>query len=525
MKPGKRKISRALISVFDKTGLLDFVKKLDYLGVEIISTGGTAKVIGEAGYPVTEVSEITGFGEMMDGRVKTLHPKIHGGLLGLRDNQDHLGSMLENNIPEIDLLVVNFYPFQEIVKEGASYDQCIENIDIGGPAMIRSAAKNHNYVTVIVNPNDYDNLLNHLSENDFTTDQDFRKKLAARAFTAISAYDLAISNWMSDFSNDDMPSSFGFIGNLHIPLRYGENPHQKAGFYKDSEANLMLQIQGKELSYNNINDVDAAFDLVSEFDNGTFACAIVKHANPCGVALGESQDEAYRKAFNCDQASAFGGIIALNTCIEKETAELILNTFTEVLIAPDCTEESKKLLQKNKALRVLITGDLSKQNNFSLTWKKVHGGALLQEEDNNAISLNDIKVVTRKVPKDTELVDLMFAWKVAKHVKSNAIVLVKDQSTIGIGAGQMSRVDSSRVAVRKLNEMINSLNLEKEFYKDFVIASDAFFPFADGISEVIEAGAAAIIQPGGSIRDNEVIQAADDAGISMGFTNIRHFKH
>ena len=391
--------------------------------------------------------------------------------------------------------------------------------------MIRSAAKNHNYVTVIVNPNDYDNLLNHLSENDFTTDQDFRKKLAARAFTAISAYDLAISNWMSDFSNDDMPSSFGFIGNLHIPLRYGENPHQKAGFYKDSEANLMLQIQGKELSYNNINDVDAAFDLVSEFDNGTFACAIVKHSNPCGVALGESQDEAYRKAFNCDQASAFGGIIALNTCIEKETAELILNTFTEVLIAPDCTEESKKLLQKNKALRVLITGDLSKQNNFSLTWKKVHGGVLLQEEDNNAISLNDIKVVTRKVPKDTELVDLMFAWKVAKHVKSNAIVLVKDQSTIGIGAGQMSRVDSARIAGQK--SLDRAQTVKKMSYNDntFVVASDAFFPFADGIIEAVNSGATAIIQPGGSIRDSEVIAAADKAGISMVFTNMRHFKH
>jgi len=432
-----------------------------------------------------------------------------------------LEQLKQYSIPELDLVIVDLYPFEDTVASGAEQQDIIEKIDIGGISLIRAAAKNYADVLVVSSTNQYSKFLNDLQKGDCNFDESQRKEYAKESFQVSSHYDTSIYKYFAEGSDHVLKIS----STQQRSLRYGENPHQKAGFYKDSEANLMLQIQGKELSYNNINDVDAAFDLVSEFDNGTFACAIVKHANPCGVALGESQDEAYRKAFNCDQASAFGGIIALNTCIEKETAELILNTFTEVLIAPDCTEESKKLLQKNKALRVLITGDLSKQNNSSLTWKKVHGGALLQEEDNNAISLNDIKVVTRKVPKDTELVDLMFAWKVAKHVKSNAIVLVKDQSTIGIGAGQMSRVDSSRVAVRKLNEMINSLNLEKEFYKDFVIASDAFFPFADGISEVIEAGAAAIIQPGGSIRDNEVIQAADDAGISMGFTNIRHFKH
>ena len=525
MNRENQKISRALISVFDKTGLLELVQKLDSLGVELISTGGTAKFISDAGFPVTEVSQITNFEEMMDGRVKTLHPNIHGGLLSLRDNKNHLNSMIKNNIPEIDLLVVNLYPFQETIKNGSTYEQCIENIDIGGPAMIRSAAKNHKFVTVIVNPKDYGNLLEHMAENNLSTTQEFRKKLATRAFTKISEYDLAISNWMSASSDESMPSSFGFIGNLHIPLRYGENPHQKAGFYKDSEVNLMTQIQGKELSYNNINDIDAAFALVSEFDGDAFACAIIKHANPCGVALSTSQHDAYKKAFDCDRSSAFGGIVALNTIIEKQTAELILKTFTEVLIAPGCTEESKKLLRKNKSLRVLLTGDLLKQNNASFIYKKIYGGILVQEVDDRSFLSDDIQAVTVKVPTDTELADLSFAWKVAKHVKSNAIVLAKNLSTIGIGAGQMSRVDSARVAIRKFSDMLNSLSLEEKSYTGFVVASDAFFPFADGVAEVVEAGAASIIQPGGSIRDSEVIQATDDAGISMVFTNVRHFKH
>ena len=524
-----RKISRALISVFDKTGLLELVEKLNFLGVEIISTGGTAKVISEAGYAGTQDAHITGFQEMMDGRVKTLHPIIHGGLLALRDNQDHIDAMVINNIPEIDLLVVNLYPFNETVSKGESYASCIENIDIGGPAMIRSAAKNHDFVTVIVDPKDYNNVSNELQKNNLSTGLELRKRLARKAYTVTAAYDLDISNWMSGLEDPHMPPSFGFIGNIEHSLRYGENPHQKAAFYKENELSTgsgsMCQIHGKELSYNNINDISAAFELISEFDDDRHACAIIKHANPCGVALAKNQAKAYQGSLDCDKISAFGGIVALNKIVETDTAELILQTFTEVLIAPDATKEAIEILKSSKNLRILLTGGLVKKNTNALTWKKVNGGMLVQENDNGYLTPEDIKVVTKKTPNEKELEDLLFAWKVAKHIKSNAIVFAKNSSTIGIGAGQMSRVDSARIAVHKSKDMIELLNLESTFHSNFVVASDAFFPFADGIIEAVDAGATAIIQPGGSIRDYEVIQAADDAGISMVFTNMRHFKH
>jgi phosphoribosylaminoimidazolecarboxamide formyltransferase/IMP cyclohydrolase len=524
-----RKISRALISVFDKTGLLELVEKLNFLGIEIISTGGTAKVISEAGYAVTQVADITGFQEMMDGRVKTLHPSIHGGLLALRDNQEHIDAMVSNDILEIDLLVVNLYPFKETVAKGENYINCIENIDIGGPAMIRAAAKNHAFVTAIVDPKDYKDVLDELQKNNMSTGLELRKRLARKAFTVTATYDLNISNWMSGLEDANMPPSFGFIGNIEHSLRYGENPHQKAAFYKENELgdgfNSMRQIHGKELSYNNINDTSAAFELISEFNDDCYACAIIKHANPCGVALAKNQAKAYQGALECDKTSAFGGIVALNKTVEAETAELILQTFTEVLIAPDATKEAVQILKRSKNLRILLTGGLEKKNTNFLTWKKVNGGMLVQENDCGFLTPADVKVVTKRSPNNKELEDLMFAWKVAKHIKSNAIVFAKNRLTIGIGAGQMSRVDSARIAVHKSKDMIKLLNLESTFKSNFVVASDAFFPFADGIIEAVDAGAKAIIQPGGSIRDQEVIQAADDAGISMVFTNMRHFKH
>ena len=529
MRSKPRKVARALISVSDKTGLLEFVAKLHSFGIELISTGGTAQIISQAGYAVTQVSEITGIEEMMDGRVKTLHPSIHGGLLALRDNKNHIESMVANNIPEIDLLVVNLYPFRETVENGEGYSTCVENIDIGGPAMIRAAAKNHEYVAVVVDPKDYNVVSTELEKHEYTTSLELRKFLARMAFIGTAAYDIEISNWMSGLESSEMPLSFGFIGTIDNSLRYGENPHQKAGFYKQVNSKDRLsplcQIQGKELSYNNINDLSAAVELISEFEDTSHACAIIKHANPCGVALSKIQLEAYGAALNCDKTSAFGGIVALNQKIEPETAEVIIQTFTEVLIAPDATKAAVKILNSNKNLRVILTGKLPEKNFDELTWKKVVGGILVQETDVGLITKYDINIMTKKKPDNTELKDLMFAWKVAKHVKSNAIVYAKDCSTIGIGAGQMSRVDSARIAGQKSLDRAKTEKKMSHNDNTFVVASDAFFPFADGIIEAVNSGATAIIQPGGSIRDSEVIAAADKAGISMVFTNMRHFKH
>ncbi|MCL4105043.1 UNVERIFIED_CONTAM: hypothetical protein GTU68_018750 [Idotea baltica] len=498
-------IRRALLSVSDKTGLIDLAKALANRGVELLSTGGSAKAMREAGLVVKDVSDHTGFPEMMDGRVKTLHPMVHGGLLALRDNDDHVATMNEHGIDGIDLVVVNLYPFEATVAAGADYDTVIENIDIGGPAMIRSAAKNHGFVTVMVDVEDYDALLTEMAENDGATRYAFRQRLAQTAYARTSAYDAAVSNWMATALET---------------LRYGENPHQQAAFYTDGTIRpgvaTAKQWQGKELSYNNINDTDAAFELVSEFDpaNGP-ACAIIKHANPCGVSQGASLKEAYGRAFDCDRTSAFGGIIALNTKLDAETAQEITQIFTEVVIAPGADDDARALFAAKKNLRLLTTDGLSDPRAAAMTVRQVSGGLLLQDKDNGYITLDDLKVVTQRQPSDAELADLLFAWKVAKHVKSNAIVYVKDGATVGVGAGQMSRVDSTRIAARKAADMAEGS----------VVASDAFFPFADGLLTAAEAGATAIIQPGGSMRDDDVIKAADEAGLAMVFTGMRHFRH
>lgn len=523
-------VRRALISVSDKTGLIDLAKALSARGVELLSTGGSAKAMRDAGLAVKDVSEVTGFPEMMDGRVKTLHPNVHGGLLALRDNDDHVAAMDEHGIGGIDLLVVNLYPFEETVAKGADYDTCIENIDIGGPAMIRAAAKNHGFVSVVVDVEDYDTLLATLDKNDGATDLKFRQALAQRAYARTAAYDAAVSTWMADAIGKTAPRRRAVAGTLAQTLRYGENPHQQAAFYVDGStrpgvANA-VQHQGKELSYNNINDTDAAFELVSEFapENGP-ACAIIKHANPCGVARGETLKEAYGRAFDCDRTSAFGGIIALNHPLDGATAEEIAGIFTEVVIAPGADADARAIFEKKKNLRLLTTDGLADPLYAAKTIRQVSGGYLVQDKDSGFISLDDLKVVTKKSPTEQELADLLFAWKVAKHVKSNAIVYVKDGATVGVGAGQMSRVDSTRIAARKAQDMAEAMGLPAPLTQGSVVASDAFFPFSDGLLTAAEAGATAVIQPGGSMRDNEVIQAADDAGLAMVFTGMRHFRH
>ncbi|QDY69935.1 bifunctional phosphoribosylaminoimidazolecarboxamide formyltransferase/IMP cyclohydrolase [Qingshengfaniella alkalisoli] len=523
-------IKTALLSVSDKTGLADLGKALSDRGVQLLSTGGTAKALRDAGLAVTDVSEITGFPEMMDGRVKTLHPRVHGGLLALRDNADHVDSMKAHGIEAIDLLVVNLYPFEETVAAGADYDDCIENIDIGGPAMIRAAAKNHQFVNVVVDVEDYRPLLAELDANDGHTTLAFRKTLAQVAYARTATYDAAVSTWLAGALEMEAPRRRAFAGTLAQTLRYGENPHQKAAFYTDGTARpgvaTAKQWQGKELSYNNINDTDAAFELVAEFDpaNGP-ACAIIKHANPCGVAQGASLADAYGRAFDCDRTSAFGGIIALNRKLDKATAEEITKIFTEVVIAPDADDDAREVFAAKKNLRLLTTGGLPDVLATATTYRQVAGGLLVQDKDNGHISLDDLKVVTKRAPSDQELSDLLFAWKVAKHVKSNAIVYVKDGATVGVGAGQMSRVDSTRIAARKAQDMAEVLGLDAPLTQGSVVASDAFFPFADGLVTAAEAGATAIIQPGGSMRDNEVIEAADKAGLAMVFTGMRHFRH
>jgi len=523
-------VRRALLSVSDKTGLIDLARALNERGVELLSTGGTARAIRDAGLPVVDVAEITRFPEMMDGRVKTLHPMVHGGLLALRDDAGHVGAMQEHGIKPIDLLVVNLYPFEATVASGADYDTCIENIDIGGPAMIRAAAKNHRFVTTIVDVQDYDKLIGDMDQHGGATCAAFRRKRAQIAFARTAAYDAAVSGWMADAIGVDAPRRRAFAGSLAQTLRYGENPHQRAAFYTDGSARpgvaTATQHQGKELSYNNINDTDAAFELVAEFDPAEGpACAIIKHANPCGVARGKTLVEAYQRAFDCDRTSAFGGIVALNQTLDGETAEAISGVFTEVVIAPAADDDAMSIFSKKKNLRLLTTGGLPDVSAPGRVFRQVAGGFLVQDRDNGRLTLDDLQVVTKRAPSDDELADMLFAWRVAKHVKSNAIVYVKGQATVGVGAGQMSRVDSARIAARKSQDMAEALGLDAPLTRGSVVASDAFFPFADGLLSAAEAGASAVIQPGGSIRDDEVIAAADEAGLAMVFTGMRHFRH
>ncbi|WP_068119351.1 bifunctional phosphoribosylaminoimidazolecarboxamide formyltransferase/IMP cyclohydrolase [Tropicimonas marinistellae] len=525
-----RPIRRALLSVSDKEGLVDLGRALAARGVELLSTGGTAGTLRDAGLAVTDVSDVTGFPEMMDGRVKTLHPKVHGGLLALRDNDAHVAAMAEHGIGEIDLLVVNLYPFEATVAKGADYDTCIENIDIGGPAMIRAAAKNHAFVTVVVDVEDYETLLGDMDQHDGATCPKFRKKMAQIAYARTAAYDAAVSTWMAGAIGVETPRRRAVAGTLAQTMRYGENPHQKAAFYKDGSDRpgvaTAVQHQGKDLSYNNINDTDAAFELVSEFapEDGP-ACAIIKHANPCGVARGASLEEAYRRAFDCDRTSAFGGIIALNQTLDAATAAAIAEIFTEVVIAPDADDGAREVFQAKKNLRLLTTGGLPDPRAAASTIRQVSGGYLVQDKDTGHITAEDLKVVTKRAPSPEEIADLLFAWKVAKHVKSNAIIYVKDAATVGVGAGQMSRVDSTRIAARKAEDMAAELGLAAPLTRGSVVASDAFFPFPDGLLTAAEAGATAVIQPGGSMRDDKVIAAADEAGIAMVFSGMRHFRH
>ena len=523
-------IRRALISVSDKDGIVDFAKQLIARDVEIVSTGGTAALLAKEGLAVKDVAELTQFPEMMDGRVKTLHPNVHGGLLAIRDNENHVEAMTQHGIAAIDLLIVNLYPFEATRAAGADYDTCVENIDIGGPAMIRAAAKNHGDVTVIVDNVDYDTVLGEMDANNGATELATRKKLAQKAYARTAAYDAAISNWLAETLEIDMPAYRAVGGKLQQRLRYGENPHQNAGFYVNGENRpgvaTATQIQGKELSYNNINDTDAAYELVAEFDaKDVMACAIIKHANPCGVATGASAVEAFERALRCDPVSAFGGIIALNTPLDAATAERISALFTEVIIAPDADEAAREIIARKKNLRLLIAGGLPDPRASGLTIRNVAGGYLVQNRDAGRIEEVDLKCVTQRKPNTQEMADLLFAFRVGKHVKSNAIVYAKDGATVGIGAGQMSRLDSSRIAARKSQDAAEAAELTTPLAQGSVVASDAFFPFADGLLSAAEAGATAVIQPGGSIRDDEVIAAADEAGLAMVFTGMRHFRH
>ncbi len=523
-------VRRALLSVSDKTGLPEFARSLQERGVTLISTGGSAKAIAAAGVAVTDVSQVTGFPEIMDGRVKTLHPAIHGGLLAVRDDPEHTAAMREHGIEGIDLVVVNLYPFEEVRFSGGDYASVVENIDIGGPAMVRAAAKNHAYVAIVTDPEDYAAVLNALELNSGTLSLEFRKKLAAKAFARTAAYDAAISGWFAEVLEIEEPAWRAFGGKLETVMRYGENPHQTAGFYVNGDRRpgvaMARQLQGKQLSYNNINDTDAAFELAGEFDPAkSAAVAIIKHANPCGVGEAGTLKEAYAKALACDPVSAFGGIVALNGILDAEAAEEIVKTFTEVIIAPDATEQAQAIIAAKKNLRLLVTGGLPDPRAPGVAVKSVAGGLLVQSRDNAVVDELELKVVTKRAPSEHELADLKFAFRVAKHVKSNAIVYAKDGATVGIGAGQMSRVDSSRIAARKALDAAEAAGLAEPLTKGSVVASDAFFPFADGLISAIEAGATAVIQPGGSMRDDEVIAAADKHGIAMVFTGTRHFRH
>jgi len=528
--PDKVEIKTALLSVFDKTGIVELAQALSQKGVRLLSTGGTYKAIAAAGLAVTDVSEITGFPEIMDGRVKTLHPTVHGGLLAIRDDSDHQEAMKTHGIEAIDLAVINLYPFEEVRAAGGDYPTTVENIDIGGPAMIRASAKNHAYVTILTDPNDYAEFSEQFSADDGKTAYAFRQRMAAKAYARTAAYDAMISNWFAEALSIDTPRHRVIGGALKEEMRYGENPHQKAAFYVTGErrpgVSTAALLQGKQLSYNNINDTDAAYELVAEFlPEKAPACAIIKHANPCGVATGSSLVEAYRRALACDSVSAFGGIIALNRILDAETAEEIVKLFTEVIIAPDVTEEAKAIVARKPNLRLLSAGGLPDPRAAGLTAKTVSGGLLVQSRDNGMVEDLELKVVTKRAPTAQELEDMKFAFKVGKHVKSNAVVYAKDGQTAGIGAGQMSRVDSARIAALKAEEAAKTLGLPTPMTHGSAVASEAFLPFADGLLSMIAAGATAVIQPGGSMRDQEVIDAANEHGVTMVFTGMRHFRH
>jgi phosphoribosylaminoimidazolecarboxamide formyltransferase/IMP cyclohydrolase len=525
------KIARALLSVSDKSGLVELGQALARHGVELVSTGGTAKTLREAGLEVRDISDLTGFPEMMDGRVKTLHPKVHGGLLAVRDDPEHASAMEAHGIGAIDLVIVNLYPFAQTVARGADRAEVIENIDIGGPSMVRSAAKNHAYVAIATDPSDYAELIAALDETGGATSLELRKRLAAKAFAATAAYDAMIAQW---FAFADQGQTFPDMLPLTMrrgpELRYGENPHQKASLYLPAGPHTRgiaqaAQVQGKELSYNNYNDADAALELVAEFRNSGPACVIVKHANPCGVATGPSLTEAYEAAFACDTVSAFGGIIAVNQPLTAEAAEAMTRIFTEVVVAPDADEEARAIFARKKNLRLLLTGALPDPARPGLAFKSIAGGYLLQSRDNGRIGPDELKIVTQRAPTEQELADCLFAWTVAKHVKSNAIVYAKGGSTAGIGAGQMNRLESARIAAWKARDAADKAGWAEPRTIGSAVASDAFFPFADGLLAAVEAGATAVIQPGGSIRDDEVIAAADEAGLAMVFTGMRHFRH
>lgn len=536
------RIKRALLSVSDKQGVVELGRDLAARGVELISTGGTAKALRDAGLTVKDVSELTGFPEMMDGRVKTLHPKIHGGLLAVRDDADHAAAMADHGIGAIDLVVVNLYPFEATVAKGAERAEIIENIDIGGPAMVRSAAKNHAFVTIVTDPADYRALADELTANDGATSLALRTRMAAKAYAATAAYDAAIANWFAwgdAFTNplgaealeatafpDTMPVAF----KLADTLRYGENPHQSAALYLGQAAGNVgvagaQQVQGKALSYNNYNDADAALELMAEFAGGPPTVVIVKHANPCGVASGATLLEAYEAALKCDSVSAFGGIIACNRPLDGPTADAITNIFTEVVVAPGADGAARAAFAAKKNLRLLLTGDFANAGRSGFTIKTIAGGLLVQNRDNGRIGPGDLKVVTDRAPTESEMADCLFAWTVAKHVKSNAIVYAKDGVTTGIGAGQMNRRDSARIAAIKATEAAETHGWDRSRTVGSAVASDAFFPFADGLLSAAEAGATAVIQPGGSMRDAEVIAAANEAGLAMVFTGMRHFRH
>ena len=526
------RVNRALLSVSDKAGLIAFATALSGLGVELVSTGGTHRTLSEAGLAVTEVSELTRFPEMMDGRVKTLHPAVHGGLLAVRDNPEHQAALAAHGIGAIDLLVVNLYPFEETLKAGRAYDDCVENIDVGGPAMIRAAAKNHADVGVVVDVADYAALLDELRGNGGSLTAATRRRLAQKAFSRTASYDAAIANWLAGVEASDAAPEFRALGGrLGQSLRYGENPHQPAAFYRlpgtlRPGIATARQVQGKDLSYNNLNDTDAAYECVAEFDPArSAAVAIIKHANPCGVAEGGDLLSAYERALACDPTSAFGGIVALNRPLDAEAARKIVEIFTEVIIAPDASDEARAIVGAKKNLRLLLAGGLPDPRARGETIRTVAGGFLVQGRDALTVDDMDLKVVTRRQPTESERADMRFAYRVAKHVKSNAIVYARGGATVGIGAGQMSRVDSSITAARKAAEAAERLGLPESLAKGSAVASDAFFPFPDGLLAAAEAGATAVIQPGGSMRDDEVIKAADEAGLAMVFTGVRHFRH
>ncbi|SOC94831.1 IMP cyclohydrolase /phosphoribosylaminoimidazolecarboxamide formyltransferase [Rhizobium sp. AN5] len=528
--PNKVKIRTALLSVSDKTDIIELATVLSKLGVKLLSTGGTAKAIADAGLPVTDVSDVTNFPEIMDGRVKTLHPNVHGGLLAIRDDADHVEAMKAHGIEAIDLSVINLYPFEEVRAKGGDYPTTVENIDIGGPAMIRASAKNHAYVTVVTDPSDYPALVEALQADDGQTSYALRQTFAAKAYARTSAYDAVISNWFAEALAIETPDYRAIGGALKEKMRYGENPHQSAGFYLTGEkrpgVSTATLLQGKQLSYNNINDTDAAYELVAEFlPENAPAVAIIKHANPCGVATGPTLAEAYRRALACDSVSAFGGVIALNRTLDAETAEEIVKLFTEVIIAPDVTEEAKSIIARKPNLRLLAAGGLPDPRAAGITAKTVSGGLLVQSRDNGMVEDLELKVVTKRVPTPQELEDMKFAFKIAKHVKSNAVIYAKDGQTAGIGAGQMSRVDSARIAAQKAEDAAKALGLVEPLTRGSAVASEAFYPFADGLLAAIAAGATAVIQPGGSMRDQDVIDAANAHNVAMVFTGMRHFRH